>query len=543
MKIKKEHLILLLIIIVGILARMMKFGDTVVGTDVAAFARLGKNLIESGSYTFGENYNMGVFFPPGYPLFIGAMDYFFHDLFFSARMVSFISSIISIPIFYLIGKELHDEESGLFAAFAYAFYPLSIILGVYGNSDALFFCLFFLAVYLFISSLKKESIIIYLPIGIFAGMATITRPEGMFLWLLPFLHFLGFFGKKPSPARMHIKRIIIMLLLFIVILSPYMLFVKDYTGKFALSGKNNIAVLLAELSYDKEYHDIVNAPKNLYDEGAFMLTDDKKELSGWNRSAQRSLLKDYILKDPLKFIRGYKNKIILQIKTMIKLFLPFMLPLLVLFFERDMLRKRTGLIFILFPAVYFFMYPFFVIIERQTFFIVLFPMILSSAGFVLSVSLIKRFSVFCGIGKSRVAAFLEKAIKPVIIVIFIAGSLTYLRFSSFDKVPDPVEHARAAEFIKKEYSAEYEKMNVMSRKPIVSFYSDARFTMLPYAKGRDVVEFAKLYDVDLIVVDERLLSRWDFYDELLYLDKQSKDVELVYEDASDKLIRLFEVRK
>jgi len=543
MKIRKKHFILFLILLIGVILRAIKFGDIVVGTDVAAFSRLGKNFIESGRYAFGENYNMGVFFPPGYPLFIGITNLFAHDLFFSARLVSFISSLITIPVFYLLGRELYNEEAGLFAAFAYAVYPLSIILGIYGNSDALFFCFFFLAIYVFLMSLKKDRLFYYLLLGILTGIATITRPEGMFMFILPFLHLLGLVGKKPSSVKKHLVKIAVMLSVFIMIISPYMFFVKNYTGKFALSGKNNIAVLLAELSHGKEYHEIVNAPMNLYDEAAFSLTGDKRQLTGWNRNVQRSLLRDYILKDPLKFIHGYMDKVMQQIKTMFKLFLPFVIPLMFLVSDRDLFKRRTGLIFVLFPVIYFFMYPFFIIIERQTFFIVLFPLILSSIGFVDSRPAIACLSGFFSIEKSRIVSLLGKNIKHIIIIIFVISSLTYLEFSSFDKVPDPVEHARAGRFIKNKVSTEYEKINVMSAKPIVSFYSDARFTMLPYAKGRDVVEFAKLYDVDFIVVDERLLSQWDFYDELVHLDRHSDVVHLAYEDKTDKIIKLFRVKR
>lgn len=543
MKIKKEYFILFFILLIGFIFRVIKFGDTVVGTDVAAFSRLGKNLIESGSYSFGENYNMGIFFPPGYPLFIGIINLFVHDLFFSAKLVSFISSLITIPLFYLIGRELYNEESGLFAAFAYAVYPLSIILSVYGNSDALFFCFFFLAIYTFLLSLRKSSILFYLMIGILTGIVTITRPEGIFLLILPFLHFFGLFGDKPPSAKRHLIGTIIILSVFIVIISPYMVFIKTYTGKFSLSGKNNIAVLLAELSYDKDYHEVVNAPKNLYDKAAFSLTSDKMQLTGWNRNVQRSLLRDHILKNPLKFIRGYQKKVLREIKIIFKLFLPIMIPLLFLLFDRDLFKRRSRLIFVLFPIIYFLIYPFFIIIERQTFFIVLFPLILSAIGFVHAKYAIAHVSGFYGVEKNRFIAFLEKNVKYIIIVIFIISSLTYLKFSSFDKVPDPVEHARAGRFIKNAISAEYEKINVMSAKPIVSFYSDSRFTMLPYASGKDVIEFAKVYNVDIIVVDERLLSQWDFYDELVNLDKYFDDVQLVYEDTSNKMIKLFKIKR
>jgi hypothetical protein len=83
----------------------------------------------------------------------------------------------------------------------------------------------------------------------------------------------------------------------------------------------------------------------------------------------------------------------------------------------------------------------------------------------------------------------------------------------------------------------------MARKPYVSLYSGARFTMIPYANAADVVRFAKLYNVDYIVIDERSLSRWDYYDELNEMHLYSDDVEFFYEDTSVNLIKLFKVVK
>ena len=57
----------------------------------------------------------------------------------------------------------------------------------------------------------------------------------------------------------------------------------------------------------------------------------------------------------------------------------------------------------------------------------------------------------------------------------------------------------------------------------------------------DVIHFGKLYNVDYIVIDERFLSKWDFYHELSEMQKYSDDVELFYEDSTGYLIRLFKI--
>lgn len=115
MKNKKTYILLISIVLIGIIAQIMKFGDSAIVMDSVAYARLGKNLIEGGRYVFGDNYNMGIFSPPVYPAFIGSMNLVFNDLLFSAKIVSFISSVATIFLSYLVGKELYNKEAGLFA--------------------------------------------------------------------------------------------------------------------------------------------------------------------------------------------------------------------------------------------------------------------------------------------------------------------------------------------------------------------------------------------------------------------------------------------
>ena len=306
MKIKRELILLAGILLVGIIARIIKFDDPAFVLDTVAFSRLGKNLVEYGRYNFGENYNMGVFFPPGYPLFIGLLNLMVKDLFVSAKLISLISSTITIFLSYLVGKELYNKESGLFAAFVYALYPVILIVSVDAYSDALFFCFLLLSIYLFLISLKKDNYFMSALIGISLAATYLTRPEGQFLLLLPLLQVFGVFSEKLFFNRKYLLKVAFIFLIFGIIISPYMLFLKNYTGKFSPTGKANISILLGELSEDKEYHEVVNAPDNLYDRAAFSLTDDKSEMKGWNRKENLSL-KDYIFKDPVTFVKRYRR--------------------------------------------------------------------------------------------------------------------------------------------------------------------------------------------------------------------------------------------
>jgi 4-amino-4-deoxy-L-arabinose transferase-like glycosyltransferase len=542
MKIKKEYILLACILVIGIVARILKFGDPAMVMDTVAFSRLGKNLIESGRYVFGENYNMGIFFPPGYPFFIGVINLIFNDLFFSAKLVSFIASCITIILSYLIGKELYNKEAGLFAAMVYALYPVILIISVDAYSDALFFCFLLLTIYIFIISLKKNNLYSNVLFGISLSATFLTRPEGLFLLFLPGIQIFGIFNKKIHFNKKYLLIFALIISIFVLIISPYMIFIKNYTGKFSISGKANISMILGELSGDREYHKIVNAPDNLYDKAAFVLNEDKTQLRGWNRKANLSL-KEYIFKDPVAFIKKYQKNVMREISTLNKLLIPIILPLFFSFFNRELFKNKLRLIFILYPCLFFLMYPMFIIIEKQTLLIVIFLIFFSSGGFANADLVVSEVVNYYGIRKNKATLLFEKNIKYIIAVLLILSSLSYLKYSSFDKVPRPVEHKRAGIYLKEHVTSEYEKLNVMARKPYVNFYSDARFTMIPYANITDVINFAKLYDVDYIVVDERSLSKWNFYDKLTQMQKYSNDVELFYEDNTEKLIKLFKVRK
>jgi len=547
MKTKKEHLMLFLIILVGVIARVVKFDDINLVTDTVAYSRLGWNLIERGRYFFGENYNMGIFFPPGYPILIGITNLFFRDLFFSAKLVSFILSCGSILLSYFIGKDLYNKEAGLFAALLFAIYPILIIISVQGYSDAPFIFFLLLSLFLFIKFERKDNIILHAFLGFIFGVACLIRPEALFLLLLPGIRMFGVFDDVLRFKGRYALHFAVVSLVFVLTLSPYLFFVKNYTGKLSLSGKSNISILLGELSTgDLNYHQIVNAPDNVYDKAAFSLTESKTQLRGWSKDINPSLLK-YISEDPFNFVKKYQKNISQEIQILIKLLIPFILPLFFSLFYRDLFTNRNRMIFLLLPLVFFLMYPAFIVIEKQTMLVVVFLLLFSSGGFTNSQKVISDLGNYYGIENCKLLRLAEKYIQYLMIIILVAGSLTYLKFSTFEHIDrahaKPEEYKRAANFIKEKLSPGYEELNIMSKFPYVSYYSDSRFTMLPYADVDDVINFAKLYNVDFIVVAERGIEKWDHYNDLLEMDKHSPDVELFYEDSSGKLIKLFRIKK
>jgi hypothetical protein len=388
--------------------------------------------------------------------------------------------------------------------------------------------------------MRKDMVLIYALLGASIAISFLIRPEAVFMLAIPILQIFGVFNNRTGFNLKYFFKVVLIFSIFLAVISPYMLFIKNYTGKFSLSGKGNISIILGEISGEKGYHDALIAPDNLYDRAAFTLNEDKTQLKGWNREENLSF-KEYILKDLAAFFNKYARNILRELIVLFKLLLPILIPLIFSFFNRELFRNKIRWIFIAYPLILFLIYPMFMIIEKQTLILVFFIIFIASAGYSDSQARIKELADYFKIKDNIALRLLERNIKYMIIAILILSSLIYLKYSSFENTLKPTEHEKAGYFLKETVAPGYEELNIMGRKPYVNFYSDARFTMIPYAPSADVLYFAKLYKVDYIVVDDRSLSKWDFYNELKDMNKQFADVDLIYEDNSEYPIRLFKI--
>ncbi|MBI4847197.1 MAG: glycosyltransferase family 39 protein [Nitrospirae bacterium] len=538
MKIRKEHTVLLIILFLSTVIRVILFrNEAFIGIDGASMARLGKNLVESGKYSFGENYNWGIFFPPGYPAFIGLANLLFDDLYFSGKIVSLFSSLVTIFLCYLIGKELYDEESGLFAAFAFSIHPFMLETSSAVGTEAIFLLFLATSMYLFMLSLRRRGGIIFFLSGVSTGLAYLIRPEGLLLLLLP---VIAAFRSDLYGKGRYLSRLGITFVVFILVASPNVLFLKRETGKLQLSGKNSYlaGMLEAGLAGLKEGGPEAKKDDLRYDRSVYSIDDDGISLKGLNKKQDASVI-GFIVKRTFSFFQSYIRNAGEAAYILLKLLLPVIFPLFLTFSIKGIITSKKNLTLLFFSLLLFSVYPSFFIQIRYLFPTAILLIILSSSGFARSPSACSRVFDLFGIKWS----LLIRHLKPLLVIFCIAAS-AYTSFSTniFDEKIIPVEHIKAAEYLKEKYSPEYEEFNVMHRVPWVSFYSGSRFTMLPYAGYSDMISYAKRYHVDFIVIDGRTTVRlWENFDELLNMEKYSDEVELVYEDNSVEMIRVFRV--
>ena len=107
---KDTHKYLILIITISFILRLvLSLLSLDVGNDTGMYLRLSKNLADTGTYYFGENYNWGVIFSPGYPIFVSLLYKITNNIFLSGKIISLLFSIITIPMKIIFFQQFDDK--------------------------------------------------------------------------------------------------------------------------------------------------------------------------------------------------------------------------------------------------------------------------------------------------------------------------------------------------------------------------------------------------------------------------------------------------
>jgi 4-amino-4-deoxy-L-arabinose transferase-like glycosyltransferase len=525
---------LIAVLTIGFLIRIFMFRSEVfIGIDGVELARLGRNLVEAGHYSFGENYNWGLFFPPGFPFLTGLANMAVKDLFLAGKLVSLSAALLTIYLFYLIGRELGGYKAGLFAALMIAIFPPILRISIQVSTESLFFCMLASTIYFFMLSVRKKSSLYFLLSGCATGLSYLVRPEGIILLVLP---FVAIADVDTIRRRSNLIKPVIAILACAIIAFPYVSFLKDSAGRLTLSGKGSyLALLLTEG---------VTTSDVSYDKAVYTIDDSTSELRGFNTKRHRSVMK-FIVEHPRAFISNYIYNVKIAAGIFGRLIFPIFLPLIIALLDREVFLDRRKWSLLLLSCIYFLIYPSFFILQRHLFISVLLLIMFSSSAVKVADDVFLKLTRLFNLGKDLQLSSLSSRVSYIVV-----GTVILLSIVVALRRPDikhgneiPLEHKVAADFLVAHYSADYEKLNIMHRVPWVSYFTGARFTMLPYAGCSDVISFAKLYSVDFIVVDERTqMSDWEYYDELRNMERCSDEVELIYEGSEPMQIKLFKVR-
>ncbi len=233
---------------------------TIVSPDGAFYGMLARKFLEHG---FSES--LHVYWSPLYPTLTGLFAFFIEDIEQAGRAVStFFGGALVIPT-YLLAKRFYGRSAAVVAVLLVAFYPFLIERSIRVGAESLYTFLFACMLWSGWLALERQQTRYYAFTGTILGLLYLTRTEA-YAFVFPFVLF-GLIRIAWSRSSRTLLRPFLagsaLVVCFILISSPYLLFVHDQTGRwspglrginFVSSGKdrefrNNMHKLSADGTY------------------------------------------------------------------------------------------------------------------------------------------------------------------------------------------------------------------------------------------------------------------------------------------------------
>lgn len=204
-----------------------------------------------------------------------------------------ISSLTTIPLFFLI-KKFSSTKYGLLGTLLFAVEPRIIQNSLSGNSEPVFIFCMVLTMLFF---LNKNNRIIYFSF-LLAGISTIIRPEGLFLFIGISISYIVRFRKH----KFLIPKYVIALLFFILILIPVSLH-KQQDGMYDSVFERAYYTLVDNEAYEQKSREIINMESSMKSKSNIFILSAEY----FSKYLAWVLIPLFILVTPIGFILFLKN--------------------------------------------------------------------------------------------------------------------------------------------------------------------------------------------------------------------------------------------
>jgi hypothetical protein len=493
MKFQKKDLIALalMIILAGTLAVTRIPKDPVITNDGCSYAQTAQNLAEGRGYTYLGKPN--VLFPPAYPLLIAAVYVFDKNIESAAMTASVISWMLLIIPAYLIALLLFKSN----------FIARIMFLGVLVLSPEFNFCAgkvfsettFILFLYtaiffflLFFIKNKQPKIIHCIITGAIFSLSYLARPEG-FVVMLFAAGYLLLFRKEKIKTRL--IQTAVLVTVFFIVASPYILFLKKHTGSWQLSGRAGITLIGGEQLTQRKH--VLHYEKELYG-----LTPDGKDVYMYSGKAVQ--MTNYLFKNFGTIVTRIYRNFIDMTTTLWKMFFPIGIFLILAFIVlpplKEPLKKEIRfLLWMLLPALsvlFFFVY------DRYLY------------------AYLPILYFLCILGLLKAGIFLKKktGIKPAalaaiqVIIILLMQMIvfeTYIAASHGEKEKTGSwNEVKELSLWMKDNIHDVQHRKVVARKALVGFYSGAEFAPMPWVENEgELLAYMDRIGAEYLEVDTR----------------------------------------
>jgi len=181
---------------------------------------------------------LGVGYHPVYPILVASFSKVLGDFELSGQMVSILFGTLTVLPMYFLTKGAFNRWTAFISSLFLAILPRHVALSADFLSDPTYTFFFILAVWLGFKALIGDDWKILFLAGLATGLAYLTRAEGIGIllvlgpWLLfRKIHFHGWDYRRNGYACL------VLIFSFLLVASPYILYLRHYTGAWTISRK------------------------------------------------------------------------------------------------------------------------------------------------------------------------------------------------------------------------------------------------------------------------------------------------------------------
>ena len=161
--------------------------------DTSDYDHAATNLIKEGSY--GEKYER----PPIYPVFLAAVYLVSYQNFMLVRLVQCGLGALICVLIVAVGTRLYGGQTGFYAGLIAAIYPMFIFISGLLYPTTLITLWLLLVVFFLLRGADDSPLANFSLAGLFMGLAILTKPVAIGLFILFILYFL--LKKEPVGSR------------------------------------------------------------------------------------------------------------------------------------------------------------------------------------------------------------------------------------------------------------------------------------------------------------------------------------------------------
>lgn len=469
--------------------------QSVITTDGVGYATLGKNLIQGHGYVGYEGIPVesSLVRSPLYPVFVGLGWKVIGDAALAGRSISVLfGSLLLFPAYWL-GKAIYSREVGIFSALLVAFHPLLIEYSGVVLNYAMYSFFLVTAITAGYLALRRRTVGMYAATGGLLGFSYLVRPEAIGYLAVVGVSSVVYRGLDDEQVvtPKWVVNLIAFLSVFLLVSSPYLLFLYQKTGAISTGGSSSLNLIIGER--------VTNPEPLVYEHIVYGLTENGTAFA-IERYRHIGTF-EYIASRPIGMLKRYMfNTYDLYVNVIARsLSLVFFGLVFLGLFGREWSRERSMdelflLFVVLYPVVAF---PLFFIRPRFLYSTIPITALWAAKGLLLLQEW-SHTSFGSLVPSPRV---LEMSVVLLVCLLLVSPAIPPMTNALAAK--EPIEHKEAGHWLE-----DHSQANdvVMSRKPWVAFYAERTNVLLPFAKYSTVAKFACQRSVDYLVVDERYIE-------------------------------------